>query len=318
MTLELQESSQAQHLCKESLVLINHLVPTVDVRATAFACCRNSSIRSGAAINCSSLSPDHAPLDEMKCHNLVQSRDSPGCRDTELHFRRHGFNQCGMNPSNLAGKHKYPSILLQTPIAIAVDGAGENDTLISKGLEFPNIIRLIGIAAYNHQGPVRSQASISADDEFWIIFRFEPCDVEDVAPAGQSEAAKMVAGAGWLGAISQSYRISCRTAANSSPELPERRSRFCVGVKAERISQKWRNHCPRKFHLRRFRSNPSTFRAVGFPTSRGIQANGLLATLQMSTTSASLKSTCRTDMKRVKQGIEMLARKVGKITRRMR
>src|SRR5260370_11666441 len=90
---------------------------------------------------------------------------------------RHGFNQCGMNPSNLTRKHEYPSILLQTPIGIPVDGSRENDALVGKRLELAHIHRLVRIAAYNNQWPVRLQSLVSAKHEFWGIFRFKPCNV---------------------------------------------------------------------------------------------------------------------------------------------
>src|SRR6267378_510803 len=112
----------------------------------------------------------------------------PGVEIKNCISSRHRFNQRRMNPSNFTGKHEYPSILLQTPICIPVDGPRENGTLIGKRLELAHIHRLVRIAAHNNQWPVRLQTSVSAKHEFWIIFRFEPCDVEDVPPAGQSEA----------------------------------------------------------------------------------------------------------------------------------
>src|SRR3984893_13925090 len=89
-----------------------------------------------------------------------------------------------------------------------------------------------------------------------------------------------------------------------------------VGVNAEKSSHKYREERPIKFHFLRLRSKPSTFRAVGFPTSRGIQAIGPLATLQMKTTSALVKQTWVRERNVWKAVSKCLLEIVGRMTRR--
>src|SRR5207302_273730 len=89
-----------------------------------------------------------------------------------------------------------------------------------------------------------------------------------------------------------------------------------VGVIAEKSSQKYKDARPSKFHFLRLRSKPSTLSTVGLPKRRGIQASGPLATLQISTTSASVNETWITD-RNVWKGVSKCLREiVGRITRR--
>src|SRR5580765_2785189 len=89
-----------------------------------------------------------------------------------------------------------------------------------------------------------------------------------------------------------------------------------VGVIAENNSQRYKKERPRRFHFLRLRSRPSTLSTVGFPKTRGIHAMGPLATLQISTTSASVKETWITDRKVWKAVSKYLLEIVGRITRR--
>src|SRR5258708_6930756 len=136
----------------------------------------------------------------MKWNSAI-SRGLPICRRVEIKdcvSGCHGFNQRWVNASNLTRKDEYTRILLEAPIRISINGPCENDAPIGKRFELANINRLVRIAAHNNQWPVRPQIPKGAKHEFRVVFRFEPCDVEDVPLAGQSEAGKMVARVGRL------------------------------------------------------------------------------------------------------------------------
>src|SRR5579862_4162934 len=89
-----------------------------------------------------------------------------------------------------------------------------------------------------------------------------------------------------------------------------------VGVMAENSSQTYRETRPARPHFLRLRSKPSTLSTVGLPKRRGIQASGPLATLQISTTSASVNETWITDRNVWKAVSKCFLEIVGRITRR--
>src|SRR5437588_12513536 len=87
-----------------------------------------------------------------------------------------------------------------------------------------------------------------------------------------------------------------------------------VGVYIANRSHTSKNERANQFHFLRLRSRPSTFNIVRLPKRRGIQASGLLPTLQISTTSASVKPTWNTESKVLEKVSKCLREIVGSIT----
>src|SRR5690242_17065847 len=70
------------------------------------------------------------------------------------------------------------------------------------------------------------------------------------------------------------------------------------------------------FHFLRWRSSPSTFRAVGVPRSRGIHVNTALAALQYSTTSKRFFNAANVESHVCVTVSRYLCRMVGTYSRR--
>src|SRR5205814_2186950 len=77
--------------------------------------------------------------------------------------RRHGLHQSGMNATNLAAEDEAGSVLLQLPISIAIDGAGENHALARQRAQALLTEGVIGMTAPHDQGPRELSHCIGAD-----------------------------------------------------------------------------------------------------------------------------------------------------------
>ena len=112
-----------------------------------------------------------------------------------------------MYSSNFSSEYEQTSILLQTPVTVAINGSCEPHPVVCKSLKVTNVGGFIVIPANDDERPVGIDLAISLDDQLGIVLRFEPSHVKNVAPADEPKLTKVVTSDGRLRPVCNHFRF---------------------------------------------------------------------------------------------------------------
>src|SRR5215472_14787611 len=97
-----------------------------------------------------------------------------------------------MYASDLARKDEDSSILLQRPVAFAVNCAGKLHPFVGFVFQPAQIIFVIRIVTYHHQRPVAAHLAPCIEHELRIVLGLEPTDIKNISSWLEIEAIQLM------------------------------------------------------------------------------------------------------------------------------
>src|SRR5438270_4853582 len=85
-----------------------------------------------------------------------------------------------MGTADFGAKNKNAGIALQLPIALAINGSGEDDARIGKALQPAFIARVVRIVANHYERPIGFGGGISLENQVEVVLRLEAADAQNV------------------------------------------------------------------------------------------------------------------------------------------
>src|SRR5215471_9010291 len=93
-----------------------------------------------------------------------------------------------MYASHFAGEYEDPSVLLQRPVTVAVDGASKEHPVVGLVFDAFQVAAIVAIVTDDHQRPITAHLPPSRQHEVRIVLRLQTAHVEHVASRLQVEA----------------------------------------------------------------------------------------------------------------------------------